>query len=124
MHCFQHRTQMATGICKYCGKAVCPDCVKDTGHGLACSDSCAVEVDANHEVMQRTKQIYSIGKKSRLPTTGVLFYLVFGLLFAGFGLSPTLYGANVEWFTTAMGSAFVAFGVIAYFRTRKLQINC
>ncbi len=103
---------------------MCPDCVKDNGDGLACSESCLSEVNANHELNLRARQLYSIGKTSRLPTTGILFYLCFGLLFAGFGIYPATQGGNVEWFTALMGCAFLMFAVVAYVRTRKLQINC
>jgi hypothetical protein len=124
MRCYQHQTHEAIGVCRHCGKAVCTSCTNDTGHGIACSESCASEVDAMYQLNQKVKQIYSIGKKSRLPATGILFYLFFGMAFAGFGFFPLISDGKIEWFSSIMGCGFLAFGVLAYFRTRKLQINC
>ena len=124
MYCYQHQEHHAIGLCKHCAKAVCTDCVKDTGHGIACSDSCVSEVDALHQINLRARQLYSIGKKSRLPTTAILFYAFFGLLFTGFGVYPLVYDRDIDWFLVSMGGGFLVFGMLSYVRNRKLQINC
>ena len=36
MNCFNHPRVVAVGICKYCQKGLCTDCVVDLGHGVAC----------------------------------------------------------------------------------------
>jgi hypothetical protein len=124
MHCYQHQESVAIGICKACQKAVCPMCSKDTGNGLACSLACEKEVSEVNQIMEKSKQIYSIGRKSSLPSTGILIYLFFGLVFLGVGLFPLAKGKDPEWFALVMGLGFLLFFVLAYVRTRKLNINC
>ena len=124
MHCYQHSDQQAIGICNSCQKAVCPDCAKDTGRGLACSDECAVEVDAINQIIDRSKQIYGIGKKSNIPSTGILFHVFFSLVFIGLGTYPLLDDRSPEWFPLIMGLGFLFFAILGYVRTRKLNLNC
>lgn len=124
MQCYQHQEKISVGLCKACQKAVCPICAKDTGRGLACSDTCASEVGAINEMNDRAKQIYGIGSKSKLPATGILFYFFFALVCLGVGLYPLAYGKSVEWFLVLVGFGFLVFGTMAYVRTRKLRLNC
>lgn len=86
MNCYQHHDQAAIGICKACNKAVCPTCAVDTGRGLACCDVCAQEVEDQNQIIDKSKQIYGIGSTSKLPPSGILVYLFFGLVFTGFGV--------------------------------------
>lgn len=124
MYCYQHQETEAVGICKACQKAVCTRCAKDTGRGLACSDECVDEVSDLNQIIDRSKQIYSIGTKSKLPATGILFYFFFAAAFSGFGLYPLTRERNIEWFPLIMGLGFFLFGVLGYIRAKKLQINC
>ncbi len=124
MRCYQHQDHEAVGICKACQKAVCQTYARDTGRGLACSDECVNEVSATNQIIDRSKQIYSIGTKTRLPATGILFYLFFALVFSGFGLFPLTEHRNIEWFPLTMGIGFFLFGIIGYVRTRALHLNC
>ncbi len=124
MQCFQHQEKASVGLCKACQKAVCSSCAIDTGRGLACSAKCAVEVNAMSEIIDRSKQIYGIGSKSKLPSTGILFYYFFALVCLGAGLYPLKYDKSPEWFLVLMGSGFLVFGTMAYIRTRKLRLNC
>lgn len=124
MQCYQHQDNASIGVCKACQKAVCSICAKDTGRGLACSDVCVTEVTAINEIIDRSKQIYGIGSKSKLPSTGILFYFFFALAFLGAGLFPLKYGKSPEWFLVLMGAGFLVFGTMGYIRTRKLRLNC
>jgi hypothetical protein len=124
MQCYQHQDRAAVGVCKACQKAVCSSCGKDTGRGLACSDACVNEVKDINEIIDRSKQIYSIGSKSKLPATGIILYAFFALAFMGFGLFPLSQGKPVEWYMLVMGAGFLVIGIVGYVRTRKLRINC
>lgn len=124
MQCYQHQDRVAVGLCKACQKAVCLSCGQDTGRGLACGEACADEVKAINEIVDRSKQIYSIGSKSKLPATGIFLYAFFALAFMGFGLFPLSQGKSAEWFLVIMGAGFLVIGVMGYVRTRKLRINC
>jgi len=66
MNCFKHNDNSANGICKACNKAVCTECIIDTGNGIACSEECEKEVLDINKILDQSKQIYSIGSK---PTT-------------------------------------------------------
>lgn len=124
MNCYQHHDQAAVGICKICNKAVCPTCATDTGRGLACCDVCAKEVEAQNMVIDKSKQIYGIGSHSKWPASGILMYFFFSLMFTGFGLYPWFIVGEPEWFSLIMGVGFFAFGLLVYFRTRSLRLNC
>jgi hypothetical protein len=56
-NCFNHRTTPAVGICKSCGKGVCPACAADTGHGLACRDACEERVDLLDRMVARNARV-------------------------------------------------------------------
>lgn len=77
-----------------------------------------------NEILDRSKQIYSIGSASRLPATGIFLYAFFAVAFLGFGLFPLSQGRPVEWFSVVMGAGFLGIGLMGYIRTRKLRINC
>lgn len=124
MYCYQHQNNNALGMCKYCQKAVCASCAKDTGKGLVCSANCEQELSEINQIMDRSKLIYNINKKSKLPASGVLFHLFFGLMFSSFGLIPLAKGDEPSWFLVIMGSGFLLFGILVYLRTRKLNLNC
>lgn len=124
MNCYQHHDQVAIGVCKACNKAVCPTCAVDTGRGLACCDVCAQEVADQNQIIDKSKQIYGIGSTSKLPPSGILVYLFFGLVFTGFGVYPWVMYGEPEWFSLIMGGGFFAVGILVYYRTRSLRLNC
>lgn len=124
MKCFNHQNQEAIGICKACQKAICPSCAIDTGRGLACSDACLEEVNVINEIVDKSKRIYGIGSKPKLLPTGILLYFFFGLMFSGFALYRFVERARLDYFTLAMGLGFLVFGIIAYYKNRKLNLNC
>jgi hypothetical protein len=124
MYCFQHQNQNAVGICRSCAKAICISCVKDTGRGVVCSESCETELKEINEINDRAKLVYGIAKKSSLPPTGVMFQTFFGLIFIGFGLYPLTQDRNPEWLLASMGAVFLVFGIMSFLRTRKLKLNC
>lgn len=124
MNCYVHQESTALGLCKNCQKAVCSICAKDTGKGLVCCDVCEKELLETNQIIERSKLIYNIGKKSKLPPSGIILHFFFGFLFGGFGLLPLRNGSSPEWFMVIMGVGFLTFGIFVYFRTRKLNINC
>lgn len=75
MHCFNHTSSSAVGVCKACQKGLCSECAVDVGMGIACKDSCELHVAEINEMNERSLKIYGIGKyKSRVPATGVLLW--------------------------------------------------
>jgi len=124
MNCYTHKEQNATGLCKACQKAVCPDCAIDTGRGLACSTQCAEEVGVLNIIVDRSKQIYGIGSSSKLPSTGIIMYFFFGLMFFGFGIYNSLNREQSDYLTIFLGLGFIVMSIFTYIRTKNLKLNC
>ena len=88
MRCFQHPDRDAVGICKCCGKGLCPDCLTDLGKGLACRDRCEEQVRSVNDMIERnlrlapaTRQIVHSNRSARIQAA--LLQLVLGLVFLG-----------------------------------------
>ncbi|MGD8592015.1 MAG: hypothetical protein PVF82_04240 [Gammaproteobacteria bacterium] len=124
MKCYTHHDTEALGVCKACNKAVCTNCVIDTGRGLACSEACVKEINDYNEMMDRSKRMYSIGSGSRLPPTGIIFLLFFGVMFTSFGTYNSIVRDRADFFTIVLGTGFLVIALITYIRTRKLKLNC
>ena len=124
MNCFSHQNEPAIGICKACQKAVCVSCAIDTGRGLACSAECENEVKALNMIVDKSKQIYSIGTSSRLPPTGVLMFMFFGFIFTSVGLYQYIESGRPDFIALTMGLGFIVFSLFSYIRNRKLNLNC
>jgi hypothetical protein len=101
MHCFNHPTNPAVGICKYCNKGVCPACAADTGHGLACHGLCETEVQTIHEIVSLNKRVVRNAKTSY--GRSALFVLFAGLIFIALGVILAA--------STIMGYLFMVLGL-------------
>jgi len=98
--------------------------VIDTGKGIACSETCVSEVNDINIIMDKSKQIYGMNSDSRLPPTGILMYLFFALAFSGFGIYQTILKGRPDYFLFLMGAGFLFVGGLAWYRNRKLNLNC
>lgn len=123
MKCFTHNSDVAVGVCKTCGKAICRTCAIDSGMFVTCSDACTKEAIDLHEMNQRGKKIYGIGVPKKMPS-GVIMWLLFGALFGGFGIYQSYRHHEPEWFLLLFGalSFFIAF--LAYRRTKEVGLQC
>src|ERR1039458_6240761 len=88
MNCFYHPTVVAVGICKSCGKGLCPECAVDLGKGLACKGRCEEDVKAVTALIDRgikraslNDHILTTARSNRY--LNALFFLVFGALLVG-----------------------------------------
>ncbi|WP_223669078.1 hypothetical protein [Kangiella shandongensis] len=124
MKCYSHINKEAVGVCRACTKGICVDCSYDTGHGLACKESCEHEVDELQELVQRNKQIYSIGQKAPLIPSGAMVYFMFTLIFAGWSIYLYITKGVIEPVSLMMGIGMGLIGVYVVFKNRKLQMNC
>jgi hypothetical protein len=126
MQCFLHRDAAAVGICKTCGKGVCPACAREVDRGLVCSDPCADYASTNLEIVGRAKRVYSIGENRPKIPMGALFFGIFGLLFMCFA-ALEWWGDSPLWpvvtVTGSFGVVFVAFSVIFWRRYRTLGLS-
>lgn len=124
MKCFNHQDNESLGVCKICSKAVCASCVMDTGRGISCSDLCTKELAEQNQIVDKSKQIYGIGKSPKLMPTGLLLHFFFGFAFTGFGLYQTIRTGSPEWFLVVMGIGFLTVGCIGWYKNRSLNLNC
>jgi NAD(P)-dependent dehydrogenase (short-subunit alcohol dehydrogenase family) len=124
MECFSHPSSQAVGVCKGCGKAICRACAKDLGFAVACSDACAAESTDVHEMNQRGKKLYGIGvAKNKIPS-GVIMWILFGLLFGGFGVLNSFRNGQAEWFILVFSATSFVVAFIAYRRAKEVGLQC
>ena len=125
MICFQHNKNHGIGICKSCGKAVCPECVIEFSKGLACSPECEEDAKELVEMNERGKKIYGIGEyKSNKLASGVWIWLL---------LSCAMWGAvgfryfslnRVDISTIVMAAVFTVITIIVYRASQRTGLNC
>ena len=115
MHCFNHPDQEAVGICKSCQRGLCPKCVTDLGHGLACKDKHEKEVSTIQTIVNQSAKIHATTPKTR--NAAPLFYGFMGVVFAGFGL---LKGHGVTDFSFVVGAGFIVFAIYTYIYNKKV----
>ena len=123
MHCFQHSTENAVGICKACSKAVCKLCAKDTGFALACSETCAAEALIQHELIERSKRIYGIGKTGRRVPIAAIVPALISVLFLWVAVSNYLRSGTVEPLSFGMGVIMAVMAIVVIVRSRSLGIR-
>lgn len=94
------------GLCKSCGKGLCRACAVDLGQGLACADSCEVDVrdmilhqEASRRALSTTPGAYKTQSVVGFVGAGAFFFVgavaaVLGFwplaLVTGFGATPLL----------------------------------
>jgi hypothetical protein len=108
MKCPTHQSE-ATGVCVYCGRAVCAECARPgTAQRFACSDQCAAALTRADQTMEllvqkslqsaRASAIYSYlcGGLSAASAAGAWFYLPVPFL---------------VWFTAGCSVVFILSGI-------------
>jgi hypothetical protein len=128
MHCYNHQTKEAIGLCRHCFKGLCQECCQKNEDFLVCSENCAQKVSEIEEMNERAKNIYGIGKyasKRHFPLSVVL-YLCMGVLFISLGVSDLiLYHvslSNYDIFFISFGVLCLLFSLLAWRRTSKIGI--
>ena len=77
MNCFNHRTEVAVGICTLCGRGVCAGCCMTSPDGLSCGESHANAILSNQTASTLYgKQLKSIARQ----------YVERGLMFAAISI--------------------------------------
>ena len=120
MNCFYHQTSPAVGICKSCGKGVCPACAVDLGKGLACKARCEENaqemidlIDSNIRRSAFSEQVLTATRQNRYFNS--VYMLVLGIVLLGFAAYAALWsGFNlIALYTGVFGTVFLIFGLIA-----------
>ena len=118
-----HREASAIAICRYCGKATCPDCCEDTGQGIACSADCEAELLAADKLKNKQKQSYGLGPKPPIPAS-VSTYFFFGLILALVGTYLTVTRPDTDFLTFSMAAIFFVMSAGSYKRYRDGCVEC
>lgn len=128
MHCFNHQTKEAIGLCRNCFKGLCQECCQKNEDHLACSENCAQKVNEVEEINERAKNIYGVGKfasKHRLSLSVMLFFCM-GALFSFWGISDMIhykeYFSSYNIFLVSLGILFLLFSFLAWKRTNKIGL--
>ena len=110
MNCFNHRQTVAIGICKSCGKALCPECIEEIPNGLACKSTCVERAGLINQIIDNNKQVLSAANVQGKSTS--VFLIVMGLLFCAFGIVPYWVSKNpATLFFAIMGLLFLISGI-------------
>ena len=108
MKCVAHKNE-ACGICAYCGRALCPECVASSGAArLVCAETCAAALTRNEQALKMILQ------KSFQSARASAFYsyLCGGLSAAGaVGAYNFLPVPFLIWFTAGCSGVFLASGI-------------
>lgn len=114
MRCFNHRDTTAIGNCRQCGKGLCPSCVADLGHGLACRgvhESAVEDIDALRARNRRNSRV-----ARHVMSVFPAFLAVIGLVYILFGI---LYFKQDAAFTVILGIGFVALAIALFVINRR-----
>jgi hypothetical protein len=83
--CYYHTDKQAVGLCKYCQRGLCSDCVASAGDSLACRNLHEEQVRAMEALMHRN--ILQSQRVRSVYIRNAIFYGIVGSLFTAFGLS-------------------------------------
>ena len=117
MNCYNHESDSAVGICKHCNKALCQNCLTDTGDGIACTETCVDMVNAINELIDRKRR--AVSAQRRTPYLSVAFCAVMGAIFLIFGTSGIKNGT----FPVAMGIGLLIYAGLNAIKIRKWLSN-
>jgi hypothetical protein len=112
MHCFNHPTYEAAGICRNCGRALCHDCIAICEEAVACKGKCEARVEAIQRMIT-TNQVMS----GHLPTQlrqGGIYAAGSGLVFVAMGLMFAQMVGND--FGKYLGGSFIVLGILIIIR--------
>ena len=125
MQCFLHQGVAAVGICRTCGKGICPTCAREIDRGIVCSDACAELALINHQIVERARRVYGIGVKPKIPL-GAWFFGAVGLLILSSATLILWSNSNdgpTAAYTGGFGLLFLVFAVFIWRRYRSVGLN-
>jgi len=114
MRCFVHHDHEAVGICRACGKGLCPDCAVDLGHSISCKGACEQKAQEFHEQFVRNEVILKTQKRNRFFGPAIIFAM--GVIFFGFGLTDR----RLFNFITVFGVFCIILSIILLMLQRRL----
>lgn len=119
MNCYYHPNQPAIGICKHCQRGLCVDCAALVDDSLACKDRHEKEVHALNQTAERN--LLASARTGANYRRNAWFYLLTGLVFAGFGIYQIRWLGLQGIFLSLIG-AFLLYAAVANFvESRKFK---
>ena len=118
MRCYNHHDKEAVGVCRFCGRGLCPGCATEVEKAVACRDRCEAEVATILSLNRNALQFARTTKQARYLAPTILIVLggaltMLGLTYRGFDLAIIAGGVVV-----VVGVAFL---VIQYRMGRGLK---
>jgi hypothetical protein len=113
MECFNHDATPAVGICKHCNKALCHNCLTDTGDGLACTGTCVQSVLDLNMLIDRSRNTASLTNRNAYLTP--IFLASIGGMFLLIGLMDK----RASGFLFPMGGLLLIFAFFNFYRMRQ-----
>lgn len=81
MNCFNHSERQAVGVCKACGKGLCPDCLVEVANSIACKNNCEKRVTVLNKLVDARVKIFSLVRLYYiLALAAGLLFIIWGLL--------------------------------------------
>lgn len=118
MKCFYHNDRDAVALCKSCSRALCPDCLSETGFSIACKNRCEDRVRQIDGVVSRS--IATVQNTKVFSFRGFLFLFLAGLTFLVFGIL-NLSDIKFSVFLFVLGSIFIMSAVFTILNSRRLS---
>jgi len=115
MKCFYHRNVDSTGMCRACGRGICPDCTTEYPEGLACKGRCE----------EAAEEVISLVKRNRMAISkGGLSRYLFPFMFLGMGVILIYEGLsrheNIQNSQSVLGMLFVVAGILYFANVRRV----
>ncbi|MET1078965.1 MAG: hypothetical protein ABWY06_13205 [Pseudomonas sp.] len=125
MQCFEHRANAAVGLCRACGRGVCPECAIAFPKGLACCSACEADAKELIEMNERAKKLYGIGQyHSNKLASGVIVWLLLSAVMCSTAGYVYVAKGRLDYVTTAMAVVFLIITFIVYRASKKTGIQC
>lgn len=112
MQCFYHPDQPALGICKYCNRGICAECISEVEDSLACKNRHEEKVRVIDQLVERN--LLQAGRVGSVYRRNAIFYFLSGALFSGFGLYQIKWAGLSGLFLLFIG-LFLLYAAIANF---------
>lgn len=111
MNCFTHQSRVAVGVCKGCGRGLCPDCAVELTNGIACKGRCEERVEFINKVTDVNRDVLKVANRNMKASATFSLALGSLALFVGMALSfssglatglfPLVFGGLLVWVGSA-----------------------
>ena len=107
MKCFYHQSIDSIGVCRSCGRGLCPSCVTEYPEGLACKDRCETAVEETISLVKRNRT--AVAKPGLTRFLFPVFFLSLGAIQLYQGIADRQDPVNA---LSALGVVFIVGGII------------